>query len=467
MICPKCHTVNSDEEKYCKNCGFQLNSSRICPNCNKVNDSNSKYCKECGTVLTPVNTFRKEIIEENKQKSFFSLYKVPIICALLIILAVGAVAGVAYFNGNSGGDDGFSIIPTDNGSSLFGNNFDEPVEAQMQENKTNDTNKTLNVTNDTNKSKTLTEKVENKTNKTAENAANKTSVNNKTNKTADKSVDKTENKNNASKTLTEKVENNKSNSITSKVDNKTNNQNQNANTQNNNKSKSSDNKNSLSSDADNDVDDKNDSSSSIIGIIGNDSDDSDNNDSDDSNDSDNNLDSTNNDADDSNDDTTDDATDVDEKNDTEDDNILSTSSTDEIEMTDVPNLAQEVASHNYRFSSISYKGNDFTEAQCIYIFSEYILNVNNGRSSSIDIKDVSSAPSPSGEDASQSIEKGDYISIASRVHSWIDSQGYVPNYVGIKGAGSADLSPNKMLETFTKAVLGYSISEELPSSVDI
>ena len=115
MICPKCHTVNSDEEKYCRNCGFQLNSSRICPECGKTNDSNSKYCKECGTVLTPVNTFRKQIIEENTKQSFFSLYKVPIICALLIILAIGAVTGMAYYNGNSGGDDGWStFIPSDN-----------------------------------------------------------------------------------------------------------------------------------------------------------------------------------------------------------------------------------------------------------------------------------------------------------------------------------------------------------------
>ncbi|MBQ3473406.1 MAG: zinc ribbon domain-containing protein [Methanobrevibacter sp.] len=105
MICPKCHTLNDDEEKYCRECGFQLNSARICPTCGKTNDSNSKYCKECGTVLTPVNTFRKQVIEENTKKSFFSLYKVPIICALVILLAIGAVTGMAYYNGSSGGDD--------------------------------------------------------------------------------------------------------------------------------------------------------------------------------------------------------------------------------------------------------------------------------------------------------------------------------------------------------------------------
>ena len=162
MICPKCHTPNDDEEKFCKNCGFQLSSSRICPECGETNDSNSKYCKECGTVLTPVNTFRKKIIEENTKESFFSMYKIPIICGLVIILAVGAAAGMAFFSGNSGGDDDFSIIPLENNSKFV---EDTPVQAEVQENTTNKTNQTNNQTNDTNKNKTITEKVNN-TNKT-------------------------------------------------------------------------------------------------------------------------------------------------------------------------------------------------------------------------------------------------------------------------------------------------------------
>ena len=192
MICPKCHTVNDDEEKFCKNCGFQLNSARICPTCGKTNDSNSKYCKECGTVLTPVNTFRKQVIEENTKKSFFSMYKVPIICALVIVLAIGAVTGMAYYNGGSGGDDGFStILPTDDNGFLNDNMNDDPTQAQMQnDNKTNDTK------NDTNTSKTLTEKIENKSNQTSKDI----------NETVNKIKNQTNSsKNNSSKTITEKV----------------------------------------------------------------------------------------------------------------------------------------------------------------------------------------------------------------------------------------------------------------------
>ena len=401
MICPKCHTVNDDEEKFCRNCGFQLNSARICPTCGKTNDSNSKYCKECGTVLTPVNTFRKQVIEENTKKSFFSMYKVPIICALVIILAIGAVTGMAYYNGSSGGDDGFSsIIPTDDNGFLNDNANNEPTQAQMQnDNKTNDTK------NDTNTSKTLTEKIENKSNQTS----------NDINKTVNKIKNQTNSsKNNASKTITEKV--NKTDSSA-------------------NKDKSD--KNIISDSV------KNDSENSFI--IPGFSADSDTNDSDDGL-----NDTEDNDSDDLND----------------SDDTLS-DALDEIEMQDVPNLAQKVSQKNYAFSTIEYEGNEYDEAQCIYIFSEYLLNIDKNKNSSIEIKDIKKASNPSGEDLSQSIDKADYLSIAQRVHSWMDQKDSVPNYVGISGIGAADLSPKMMLKLFTLATLEYSISEELPESVDI
>ena len=459
MICPKCHTVNSDEEKFCRNCGFQLNSSRICPECGKTNDSNSKYCKECGTVLTPVNTFRKQVIAENTKESFFSMYKIPIICGLLIILAIGGVAGMAFFNGNSGGDDGFdTFIPTANDTGgLFDNVDNEPTQAKLEANDTNKTNQTMNKTNDTNKSKTLTEKVDNKTKNITEKVENKT------------------------KSITEKVDN-----ATKKVENKTKNSTDNIKPKDN-TSKSTDNKDKTepkkkSSDSgstdksskDNSDKKKTDNGSSILPIIidgddvENETDDSnmsdDMNDSDDSDEFD-----IFNDSDDVND--SDVLNDSDEANDTED---LADNDTDEsddipfeIAMSDVPNLAQKVYENGYSFSTINYDGHEYSEAQCIYVFSEYLLNLENGRSSSIEVKEYDKASNPSGEDLSQSVDKSDYLSIASRVHSWMGSQDSVPNYVGISQAGEADLSPRKMLKLFTQATLDYAVTGDLPESVEI
>ena len=431
MICPKCHTVNSDEEKFCRNCGFQLNSSRICPECGQTNDSNSKYYKECGTVLTPVNTFRKQIIEENTKQSFFSMYKVPIICGLLIILAIGGVAGMAFFSGNSGGDDGLNtLIPTDNTTGNIFTEDSEPTQAKMEENATNKTNQTLN---NTNTSKTLTEKVDNKTKNITQKTQNKTkSITEKVDTKTKNSTDNIKPKDNSSKTIDNKNKTKPNN-------------------------KGSDSISPDKSSKDNSDKKKSDNNSSIIPIII-DGDDMEN-DTDDSNMSDDII----NDSDDLND--------SDVANDTED--LIGNDTNDsedepfEIAMTDVPNLAQKVYENSYSFSTISYNGHEYTEAQCIYIFSEYILNVENGKSSSIEVKEYDDASNPSGEDSSQSIEKSDYLSIANRVHSWMGSQDSFPNYVGISQTGEADLSPNKMLKLFTQATLDYGVTGDLPKSVEI
>ena len=431
MICPKCHTVNSDEEKFCRNCGFQLNSSRICPECGQTNDSNSKYYKECGTVLTPVNTFRKQIIEENTKQSFFSMYKVPIICGLLIILAIGGVAGMAFFSGNSGGDDGLNtLIPSDNNTGNIFTEDSEPTQAKMEENATNKTNQTLN---NTNTSKTLTEKVDNKTKNITQKTQNKTkSITEKVDTKTKNSTDNIKPKDNSSKTIDNKNKTKPNN-------------------------KGSDSISPDKSSKDNSDKKKSDNNSSIIPIII-DGDDMEN-DTDDSNMSDDII----NDSDDLND--------SDVANDTED--LIGNDTNDsedepfEIAMTDVPNLAQKVYENSYSFSTISYNGHEYTEAQCIYIFSEYILNVENGKSSSIEVKEYDDASNPSGEDSSQSIEKSDYLSIANRVHSWMGSQDSFPNYVGISQTGETDLSPNKMLKLFTQATLDYGVTGDLPKSVEI
>ena len=138
-----------------------------------------------------------------------------------------------------------------------------------------------------------------------------------------------------------------------------------------------------------------------------------------------------------------------------------------IKMKDVPNLAKEVADRNYDFSSIDYKGNSYSESQCIYIFSKYVLKINSGDDSAITVRPISKAPNPNAEDLSQEISKSDYISMAGRIVSFIDNNNAVPNYVGISSIGPKDLSPDKLLYLYTQIVLNYGVTGDLPESVEI
>ena len=388
MLCPKCNTVNSDNEKYCKNCGFQLNASRICPQCGKVNQHNSKYCDECGATLSPVNSFKKDVISEGEEPSFFNKYKTALIAALILVLAIGAVTGIAIYGGNDNGGDDEPFFPLVNGnnSQIDDNTNLNDNGSDLDDNQTEDVKNLTDDKNLTNKSDNQA-KSENKTDKT-----NQIKSDNKTEqvKTDNKTEVKTDNKTDV-----------KTKNKTVKTENKTG-------------PVKSDNKTEVKTD--------NKTQSGLINM---------NNKTNDSN-----------------------------QNPDE-------GSSFKIKMKDVPNLAKEVADRNYDFSSIDYKGNSYSESQCIYIFSKYVLKINSGDDSAITVRSISKAPNPNAEDLSQEISKKDYISMAGRIVSFIDNNNAVPNYVGISSIGPRDLSPDKLLYLYAQIVLNYGVTGDLPESVEI
>lgn len=46
--CQKCNTLNSENAKYCSNCGGKINNERHCVKCDAKLDENAKFCSECG-----------------------------------------------------------------------------------------------------------------------------------------------------------------------------------------------------------------------------------------------------------------------------------------------------------------------------------------------------------------------------------------------------------------------------------
>ena len=408
MLCPKCHTNNPDGEKYCKNCGFQLNASRICPECGAHNKHDTKFCRECGASLSPVSSFRRDVID-NQNAPFFDKYKSLIIAAIILVLAVGAVTGIALYNNassNTGGsDDGFSFFPLANDTNQDNIQVDDVNDTNES---VNETNKTLN---DTDKNKTSDKNKNNSTDKN-KNATKK--------KTSDSNNNAIINKTNKS---VESVENH-SKEINSNDNNDSKNTFLDYNSDKSSKSVSSDTKSEESSKSD---------SSDFREILDNQT-------------------YLNESTDSTTADEEDDGNISDENNQSED-------KSNEIDMSDVPELAREVKSSGYGFSSIEFDGNDFSQSQCIAIFAEYISGSTSG---SMEIPQVASASSPSGDDSSQSVSKQDYMGVANDVNAYVSSNGRIPDNAVISGDEISEISPSKILELFTEV-----ITENFPESVDI
>ena len=422
MLCPKCHTNNPDGEKYCKNCGFQLNASRICPECGAHNKHDTKFCRECGASLSPVGSFRRDVID-NQNTSFFDKYKSLIIVAIILVLAIGAVTGIALYNNASSNtgrsDDGFSFFPLANDTN----------QDNIQADDVNDTNESINETN-----KTLNDTDKNKTSDKNKNASVDKNKNSTKNKTSDSNNKVASNKTNKS---VESVENH-SKEINSDDDNDSKNIFSDSNSDKSSKSVSSDSKSDKSS-------------KSVFDTKSEESSKSNSSDED----SEKSLDNQ----------TLNESTDtiaVDEGDDDgniSDENNQSEEKSNEIDMADVPELAREVKSTGYGFSSIEFDGNDFSQSQCIAIFAEYISGSTSG---SMEIPQVASASSPSGDDTSQSVSKHDYMGVAKDVKTYISSNGQIPDNAVISGEEMSEISPSKILELFTEV-----ITENFPESVDI
>ena len=50
VICPKCGTSNSVDDRFCKNCGTPIEKIS-CPFCGELQDADAKFCTNCGKAL--------------------------------------------------------------------------------------------------------------------------------------------------------------------------------------------------------------------------------------------------------------------------------------------------------------------------------------------------------------------------------------------------------------------------------
>ncbi|BFH74176.1 zinc ribbon domain-containing protein [Sulfurisphaera javensis] len=48
-VCPRCGTVNVNEARYCKKCGFYI--EKVCPHCGYLNVKDAIFCAKCGSPL--------------------------------------------------------------------------------------------------------------------------------------------------------------------------------------------------------------------------------------------------------------------------------------------------------------------------------------------------------------------------------------------------------------------------------
>jgi serine/threonine protein kinase len=65
IVCPKCHTPNHQERRFCSNCGEQIKID--CVSCHTPNRFDATHCAHCGTDLVRAQTMRRQLLEAKQQ----------------------------------------------------------------------------------------------------------------------------------------------------------------------------------------------------------------------------------------------------------------------------------------------------------------------------------------------------------------------------------------------------------------
>ncbi|WP_296888092.1 zinc-ribbon domain-containing protein [uncultured Methanobrevibacter sp.] len=132
-----------------------------------------------------------------------------------------------------------------------------------------------------------------------------------------------------------------------------------------------------------------------------------------------------------------------------------------------PALAQVIRNSGGNFP-VNFKSLSLSKAQCLYILTKSISQIGSGHpDATISVGNPGYAPHPSGRDYSQSIARTNYVDMSNRFSSWIESNGAVPNYVGIYTGGVPDISPSRMLDICVSILIDYGNTHNLPASVNV
>ena len=130
-----------------------------------------------------------------------------------------------------------------------------------------------------------------------------------------------------------------------------------------------------------------------------------------------------------------------------------------IHASELQSFANTVNSQDIYWNSITWNGQTVSKPQACYILAKAIST---GGGSDITVGSVSWPSNSHGYLTSGTINNGEYTDMASRVTTWIDSNGVAPNYVGVDVKGVEDLSFEKMTKLF--AVV---FSQNYPDSVTV
>lgn len=117
-------------------------------------------------------------------------------------------------------------------------------------------------------------------------------------------------------------------------------------------------------------------------------------------------------------------------------------------------------------STVNVSGNQVNMQQFLELSATAVTNINNKSNATIAIKNYGNATAPSENITSRNITKTEYLDIANRVKSYMDSNGRAPNYATQASTGDT-ISFESMVYMYSKILNYYKTNNVLPNYVSV
>lgn len=115
-------------------------------------------------------------------------------------------------------------------------------------------------------------------------------------------------------------------------------------------------------------------------------------------------------------------------------------------------------------TNITVGNQNISQAQFLYLLTTATQNVNSSNNSSINIQNVSAAPNPSENVTNGTLNKTEYVSLASKVTSFVTTNGRLPNYVT---TSIGTIQYQNLVYIYSKILAFYTANNRLPTTVSV
>ena len=125
-----------------------------------------------------------------------------------------------------------------------------------------------------------------------------------------------------------------------------------------------------------------------------------------------------------------------------------------------------IETHHSLPSSVNISGVQVSMAQFLELLATATININNNSNVAIPIGSYGTASSPSETIARRDIDKTEYLDIASRVKSYMDTYGRAPNYATQTSTGST-IRYESLVYMYSQILNSYNLNSALPDNITV